>query len=197
MHPLSQKISSLQRRLAWRRRAVAVCWILATAVAAALMLGLVDYLIRFNDPGLRLMATAAFVAAIIWAAYRWWYIPQQQSLHSLAVARRVEGRYPQLSDSLSSALEFLRQSEHDETAGSAQLRRLVIARAQNELETLDLDEVVERKPLRKAAMALGVALLAVLICLMIDHSSVGTAFVRLTAPLGSIAMAAATSLGLS
>ncbi|HEX5472645.1 MAG TPA: hypothetical protein VFW73_12205 [Lacipirellulaceae bacterium] len=185
MHPLSEKIVSLQRRLLWRRRAVAICWIAAIAVAAAIVLGLIDYLIHFNDPGLRLMATAAFVAAIIWAVYRWWYLPQPHRLHPLAVARRVETRFPQLSDSLSSALEFLRQSEHDETAGSAQLRRLVITEAQNQIETLDVNEIIERKPLRKAAVALGAALLALSTFLVVDRSSVGIALARLAAPLGS------------
>ena len=63
MHPLSQKIASIQHRLIWRRRAVAACWILATAIAAALLLGLADYLTRFSDAGLRIMATLAFAAA--------------------------------------------------------------------------------------------------------------------------------------
>ena len=58
MHPLSQKIASLQRRLIWRRRGVAACWILATAVAAAIVLGLADYFLRFTDPGMRIIATA-------------------------------------------------------------------------------------------------------------------------------------------
>ena len=84
MHPLSQKIAFLQRQLVWRRRAVAACWIVATAIAAALVLGLIDYLVRSSDPGLRIMATVAFMAAVAWAAYRWWYLPQQQRLRSIS-----------------------------------------------------------------------------------------------------------------
>ena len=164
MHPLSQKIASLQRQLVWRRRAVAACWIVATAIATAFALGLIDYLVRFNDHGLRIMATMAFLAAMAWAAYRWWYLPQQQRLAPLSVARRVEAHFPQLHDSLASAVEFLQQSEHDETAGSAQLRRLVIAEAHNNIEGLPLDEVIERGPLRKAATWLAIAVAAVAIC---------------------------------
>src|SRR5439155_1974736 len=141
-----QRIASLQSRLVWRRRAVAVCWIGATAVAAALVLGLIDYLVRFNDPGLRIMATAALAAAVAWAAYRFWYLPKQQCLAPLVVARRVEARFPQLHDSLASAVEFLSQSQHDQTAGSAQLRRLVIADVQNKIDALPLDDVIERGP---------------------------------------------------
>src|SRR3954471_22464628 len=98
MHPLSQKIATLQRQLIWRRRAVALCWIGATAIATALVLGSIDYLVRFSDPGLRIMATIAFMAVVAWAAYHWWYLPRKQRLDSLVIARRVEARFPQLHD---------------------------------------------------------------------------------------------------
>jgi hypothetical protein len=184
MHPLTQKIAWLQRRLVWRRRAVAACWVVATAIAAALVLGLIDYLVRSSDPGLRIMATMAFMAVVAWAAYRCWYLPHQQRLAPLVVARRVEARFPQLHDSLASAVEFLRQSEHDETAGSAQLRRLVIAEAHNNIESLPLNDVIEHGPLQKAARSLAVAVAAVVLCLVMDPSAVRTAVARLAAPLG-------------
>src|SRR5262245_47054209 len=136
MHPLSQKLARLQRQLVWRRRAVAACRVAAAAFAAGIGLGLIDFLIRFHDPGLRIMSTAAFLAVVAWVAYRWWYLPSRPPISELAVARRIEARFPQLRDSLASAVEFLQQSEHDETAGSTQLRRLVIAEAQNKTETL-------------------------------------------------------------
>ena len=101
-----------------------------------------------------------FCAAMAWAAYRWWYLPRQHRLRPIVVARQVESHFPQLYDSLASAIEFLGQSEHDATAGSAQLRRLVIADAQNKIEALPLNEVVDRAPLRKAAVALTVAAVA-------------------------------------
>jgi hypothetical protein len=185
MHPLSQKIATLQRQLVWRRRAMAACWTIATGIAAAFALGLIDYFVRFNDRGLRIMATAAFVAAVAWAAYRWWYLAQRQRLAPLAVARRVEARFPQLHDSLASAVEFLQQSEHDVTAGSAQLRRLVIAEVHNNIETLPLDDVVERGPLRKATLWLAIAAAAVVLCLVANPSAVRTAVTRLVSPLGS------------
>ena len=184
MHPLSQKIAALQQQLIWRRRTVTACWIAATAIAAALALGFIDYLVRFNDPGLRIMATLAFMAAVVWAAYRWWYLAQKQRIAPLVVARRVETRFPQFRDSLTSAVEFLQQSEHDETAGSAQLRRLVIAEVQNNIESLPLNEIVEPGPLRKATLWLATALVAVTLCLVVDASAVGTALARLAAPLG-------------
>ncbi len=184
MHPLSQKIALLQRQLIWRRRALAACWIGATAIVTAFVLGLLDYLVQFNDPGLRIMATVAFMVIVAWAVYRWWYLPQQQRLAPLVVARRVEARFPKLHDSLASAVEFLQQSEHDETAGSAQLRRLVIAEAHTNIEGLPLNDVIERGPLRRATFSLAMAVAAAVLCVVVDASAVRTALARLAAPLG-------------
>jgi hypothetical protein len=186
MHPLSQIIVSLQRRLLWRRRAVAACCILATGLVGAIVLGLVDYLTRYSDPGLRIMATAALMSALAWAVYHWWYLPQRQQLFPLAVARRVEAQFPKLQDSLASAIEFLRQSEEDEMAGSAQLRRLAIADAHHRVESLPLDEIIERRPLRQAAVALAFAISFLAVGLAIDPSAVRTAFARLAVPLGDV-----------
>jgi hypothetical protein len=184
MHPLSQKIAELQHVLAWQRRAIAACRIGAAAIGIALLLGLVDYLVRFEDQGLRVMASTTFLAAVAWAAYRWWYLPQRERLSPLVVARRVESHFPALRDSLASAIEFLAQSEQDETAGSAQLRRIVIAEALNRAVSLPLGEIVDRRPLRKAATCLGLTLLLLAIFVSMSPRAVGTAIARLAAPLG-------------
>lgn len=185
MHPLTQKIAALHTRLLWRQRLTAACWVLAMALAAALVLGLTDYWLHFKDTGLRIMATTAFALAISWVAYRTWYLPARNRLRALDVARCVESHFPQLQDSLASAIEFLGQDEHDELAGSAQLRRLVVAEAQNTVETLPLEEVIKRRPLRWAAGSLAAALLVGVICFAMNPSAARTALVRLMAPLGT------------
>ncbi len=185
MHPLTQKIASLQRRLAYRQYATAACWTAAAILATAIALGITDYVVRLRDPGLRIMATTALAAVAVWAVYRWWYRPGRQWLLPLNVARRVELHFPQLNDSLASALEFLQQSEEDRTAGSAQLRRLVVAEAETAVEGLPLDEVVDRRPLRRASVWLGAAAVALVACFAWDAGAVRTALARLAAPLGS------------
>jgi hypothetical protein len=184
MHALAQKIAWLQRRLLWRRRAAGVCAIAATTIAAALALGAVDYVVRFADPGLRIMASLTLVAAIAWAVYRWWYLPSRRKLAPLAVARRIEQRFPQLRDSLASAVEFLMQSEDEPTSGSPQLRRRVVGEAQNAVEGLNLDDVIDRRPLRRYAAWLAAAILVLAACAAWDAGVVTTALARLVAPLG-------------
>jgi len=185
MHPIAQKIATLQRQLAYRQYATAACRTAAVLLATAIALGLADYVVRFRDPGLRIMATVTLVTVAVWAAYRWWYRPGRQQLAPLAVARKVESHFPQLNDSLASALEFLQQSEHDQTAGSAQLRRLVVAEAETALEGLPLEEVVDRRPLRRAFTWLAVVSIALVACLAWDAAAVGTALARLAVPLGN------------
>ncbi|MEX0641363.1 MAG: hypothetical protein WD468_01610, partial [Pirellulales bacterium] len=185
MHPLTETIAALQQRLVLRRRLVAACWIGATILAVAIVLGLVDYLIRYSDRGLRIMATTALLAAAVWAFYRWWYVPNRRRLAPLTVAQRIEARFPQLGDALASAVEFLGQSEDDPGAGSAQLRRHVITEAQTAMDGLQLEDVIDRRPLRRAAGWLAAAIIALAACLVIDAGAVSTAFARLAAPFGA------------
>ena len=185
MHPLAEKIDSLQRHLVLRERAFAAAAVGATIIGVALLLGSIDYFVRLDDPGLRIMATTALTAAGLWAVYHWWYSRARNRFATLSVARRVETRFPQLQDSLASALEFLQQSEDDRTAGSAQLRRHVVTEAQTAVEGLPLDAVIDRRPLRRATTWLAIALAAVALCLVIDARAVGTAIARLASPLGT------------
>ncbi len=185
MHPLAQNLSSLRRQLVLRQCAAAACWTAATLLAAAIALGTADYLIRFADPGLRIMTTFALVSAALWATYRWWYVPSRNQLAPLAVARRIKAHFPQLRDMLASSMEFLEQSEDDRTAGSAQLRRLVVAEAQSAVERLPLDDVIDRGPLRRAVKWLAAPVIGLMVILAFDASAVGIAVTRLIAPLGS------------
>jgi hypothetical protein len=186
MHPLAAKIVDLQRRLVWRERAASACAILAAVVATAVALGLVDCFFRVSDRGVRLILTATLVAAVAYAIHHWWYVPRQQRrIGPLAVARRVEAQFPQLGDRVASALEFLRQSEDDATAGSAALRRAVVIAADHELSQLPLDAVIDRRPLSRAATWAAIVMAFVGLTALFAGNSVRTAAVRLLAPLGT------------
>ena len=175
----------LQRRLLWQRRLRTACWILAAAIAGAFVLGMADYLLRFKDPGLRIMATSAWLVFIGYVVYRTWYLPGRVPLQPLNVARRLESHFPQLHDSVASAIEFLQQSEHESAAGSPQLRRLVIAEAQNNVESLPITEIASFRSSLRTASCLAAALLLLAACLYINHNAVATAIARLALPLGT------------
>jgi hypothetical protein len=185
MHSLTSIIADLRRRLVWHRRATAACRTLAVVVAAAAVLGAADYLIRFNDRGLRLMMTGALTAVAAWAIHRWWIQPRRHRLAPLSVTRRIESKFPQLRDRLASAIEFLGQSEDDPTAGSAALRRAVVADAELAVGDLPLETIIDRRPLRQAAIWAALAAAAVVLALIVDAGAVRTAAARLVAPFGA------------
>ena len=93
-HPLEHNIAVLRRRA--RRTAVLYAFsiVAATALASATFLGLADYLVRFQDRGLRAMATLLAASLLAGACYRYLYFACRMRLHSIDLALRVERRFP-------------------------------------------------------------------------------------------------------
>ena len=91
-------------------------------------------------------------------------LPLRRRLETVEIAQRVERRFPQLRERLSSSIEFLRRPDADVHAGSAMLRWAVIQEAEAEVAEMDLGDVagspsdantprLERQPWRSAALA--------------------------------------------
>jgi hypothetical protein len=184
-HPLEAKIAQVRGR-AWRLLILhALGWTVAIIVTCGLVLGLVDYWIRFQDRGIRLMASAAMIGVCIWAAWRFWIRGLARSPSDVELARRVQRRFPALGDRLASAVEFLKQDEADATAGSAELRRAVIVDATTAAEDLDFLQVFDRKPTRRALAAAAVAGIGLLVLVGLDPAGARLALVRLARPFGN------------
>ncbi len=184
-HSIVRNVDTIRRRLVWHRTATGICWVAAVILATACILGLADYLFRYWDPGLRLMATTILVGIAIWSAWRLLIPFWRRPISTLAVSQRIESAFPQLNDRLSSSLDFLQQAEHDLTAGSPVLRRAVVTETSTVVEELPLARIVDGRPLFRASGAVVLVLVVVLGAILIDSSSVGTAFRRLVLPLGS------------
>lgn len=182
LHPVQQKVSTVKRL---SRVLVATYGLGMTAilvVATAFGLGLLDYLFRFDDLGVRFLSSLAVVAVIVWSVLRFanralWYRPTD-----LRIAQQLEQRFPQLANGLSSSIEFLGQPENSPKAGSADLRRAVVARTVGEIERMDFVPCLNfAKPLCTAASAAVVCLVVALICCL-DMSSSVLAARRLAMP---------------
>ncbi len=158
-HPLQAKVRSV-RRLAQRVRLVyGLAWMIVAALAAALVVGLVDYFLRSSELGVRFIFSLGVLACIGWAAWRFLWPSLASHLSDIQVAQRIQRRWPQLNDRLSSSLEFLSQEEGDHMAGSPALRRTVVAEATAQIDGLPLAEAIDiRRPL-PALIAAGVLLL--------------------------------------
>ncbi|MHC4401321.1 MAG: DUF4175 family protein [Planctomycetota bacterium] len=183
-HPLEQRIDVLRHRLRRLLVVYGVSWMVAAALAAVIALGLTDYVFRFRDRGIRLVFSLAVVGVVGWACYRYLLMGLSTWLSDVELARRLQRRFPRLSDVLASAVQFLGQSEDDPTAGSVALRRSVIAQATADAEPLDFRHVLDRRPVVRVALASSALCMVALALVLLDplHSRIAVA--RLVNPFG-------------
>lgn len=146
----------------------------ASVVAAWIVLGTLDALVRPTDPGLRWMLSIAAWGSMAGA---YWWITQWrlrvQSIGPVYVARRIEQTFPQLRNRLACAYEFSRaRDDAGLSQGSVELRRATIVEATTLAAELDLSQAIDARPLRPSwwASAL-VGAVAGLLVLLMPHSS--------------------------
>ncbi|MBW3597595.1 MAG: hypothetical protein KY475_10005 [Planctomycetes bacterium] len=181
-HPLEQKVRAIGRRA---RRLVllhAGAWTVVVVAAAILVAGLADYLVRYQDRGVRIIVSLLVLAAAVWSVRKFLAPAARYRPSEVDVARRIERRFPQLRDRLSSSVAFLQEPEDDPRAGSADLRRAVVAETESRVEQLNLREALAPSSARRASLA-ALATLAVLtnVCLL-DPASAALAARRLAMP---------------
>jgi hypothetical protein len=193
-HPLDKRIAALRSRLRRLLAVYGVGWLVTAGLAAALAMGLLDYLLHFQDRGIRVIASLSVWGVVLWVGYRYLLVPQTARLSNADLARRVQRRFPQLSDSLASAVEFLDQPEDDPRAGSAALRGAVIRDVTAASEPLDFLETLRGRPARRAALAASAIGLVTLLLVLPNATAAWTAAVRLFNPLGNVAWPQRTHL---
>lgn len=186
LHPLKQRIHQLRRRVRLMLVLYGLSWMVGGVLLATLLLGLVDYLVRFQDPGIRLICSLSILAVFGWTGYRYLCLPLRTRLRDVDLARELERQYPELDDSLASAVEFLDQSEEDPTAGSLALRRAVIIKTTAETERIDFSRALQRRPVQRAALiAVAIALVGMIV-VAADPLSSRIATARLAGPFGNV-----------
>ncbi|MEX0978050.1 MAG: hypothetical protein WDZ48_04325 [Pirellulales bacterium] len=184
-HPLERKIGQVRHRARWLLLLYAAGWTVATLGAAVLLLGLADYWIRFQDHGIRLMCSLAVLLVVAWAGYRFWFVGVWRSrLGDVQIAQRIERRFGGLNDRLASAIQFLKQPEIDPQAGSAALRRAVILQTGSEVERLDVSQVLEPGPTRRALALAGLVVALASVFVAASPGNARIALLRLARPLG-------------
>lgn len=193
-HPLERKIAEVRRRARGLAALHGVGRIAALVVTAVLIVGACDYLIRFEDRGIRIMGTLFIAGLILWATYRYLLRGLFTRLDDVDVALRIERRYPQLNDRLASAVQFLRQREDEPFAGSAALRRAVVIETEQESEKLNWHDIFDLKPVRRSVIAGGVVVLLAAIVVLCDPNSARVAVARLANPLEDISWPQQTHL---
>lgn len=195
-HRLKQRIDKLRARVRVVLALYGLGCTLAVVLGAVLMLGLLDYLVRFQDPGIRLICSLVVVGVFAWSVYSRLWQAMSLPLGDVELAQKVQRRFPQLDSSLASAVEFLDQGEDDPTAGSAALRQAVIAEADAKAELLDFGDALQRRPARRAGLAALAIMVAAMIVGLLDPRSTRVAVARLINPFGSTSWPQRTHLAL-
>ena len=182
--PLQQRLSALRSRLRRLTLLYGLCTTATVVLAAVVFLGLADYLIRWEDRGLRIIATLLFTTAAVVAAYRHLYLPHRVHLSDLHLAELLERYLPDCSGRLASAVEFAGQEENDLFAGSASLRRAVVEQTAAALENTSFDELLDPRPVRRAFTGTFVVFLAVAALAVLSPQSSWLSLIRLGNPFG-------------
>jgi hypothetical protein len=159
-HPLAQRVDAVRRRAVRLVRAHALAWWVAALLAIVLVLAGADYVLRLQDAGARWIITFLGLAAASVAAWKLLGPAMEYRLSLVQVAHRIEKVFPQLGQRLSSAMDFMAQDEADKSAGSADLRRAVVAEAEAASVALDFRQAIDS---RRTVQALAAALVALLI----------------------------------
>jgi hypothetical protein len=186
-HPLEDKLADLRRRVRLLVVIYGLSAIVGIVLSAAILLGLTDYLLRYQDRGLRIFATLALLGALGWAYYRFFYLLTLVRFRDVDLAIKLQHRYPGLEDRLLSAVEFIAQDEDDQTAGSPVLRRSVIAQTTAETESIDFNKAVDPSPVVRAVLFSFMACSAVAILAILDPAASQTSLARLINPLNNAA----------
>lgn len=194
-HRLQQQIEAIGRRARRLWLLYGLGWLLAGGLGSAFILLLLDYWLRFEDRGLRVMATGMLLTVWALASYRFLWRPWRARLTPINVAQRLEKRFPVLADRLASSIGFLSQPEDDPRSGSAQLRRAVIHETATAVDALDLNEALDARR-TKRALAVGLSLVAIAFVFALVRPELARVGVRrLALPFGADLWPQHTHLG--
>ena len=178
-HPLQSRVAAVSRRANYLVREYGVRRFAAAALALVVSISLLDYWLRWHDPGLRWFVSIIALAGIA-SAFIYFALPGFRVRRNMIdVARRIEQRFPHFGERLSSAIAFLQQSEHDPTAGSPALRRSVIAEAEAIAADVDFGQALDR---RRPVWVSLIVIAALAILILFNPSATKLALSRLAMP---------------
>lgn len=183
MNPLQQRLAVVRRRLRFVATFRGVCLAVSLLLLAVLLSGLLDWRVHLPS-AVRAFLLAATLGSCGYVAARYLVAPLQARADDLALALKVETRYPELNDALASAVQFLEHSREAAEERRPTLRQEAVRRALDEAEHRDFAAVIDERGTRPAGTALlGAGGVAVLL-LIWQPALARTALLRLADPFG-------------
>jgi len=174
-----QALRQRVRQLLWMHGA---CWLVGSFLATAFVCGLLDWLFRIEDTGIRCVMTLLVVVLTGFAGWRFLVVPLLTRLSDLDLALRIERRFPELRDSLASAVQFL-QSGPNELVGSIEMQQATISHALDRLRRVSPESMIELKPVKQAGLWAGSTAVVCVMFVSLNWPVAALAFQRLAMPL--------------
>jgi hypothetical protein len=157
-HPLTVRINALRRKSRTLLLVHGASCALAVGLTLAVVAALGDYLLRYEEPGIRWASTICVAAVLGWAVWRYWLPAVRFPLSDIFLARQIERKFPELHERLAGAVAFLNEPAEAPGAGSAQLRRTVIHETTEDALRLPTFDILRSRPVW---LAFGTALVVV------------------------------------
>jgi hypothetical protein len=184
MKALQEHFAALRRRLRFVLMLRGLAWILALLLWAGFVIGLIDWSLHVPALVRGFLLTGLLTCAGI-IAYRSIFQPLLATADDFGLAFQIESRFPELNDSLASAVQFLKDDKAA-ASSSASMRRQAIVRALQLAENLDFSVLIDRRGARMAGAVLAGAILFSSGLILVSYRSMQTAFWRLTEPFGGV-----------
>ncbi len=181
---LQARLTELRHRLRQMTWLYGLSWLVAVVFGATLLAGLLDWSVRLEDAGVRLILGLGIVAAASWISWRLLVRPLRRQISDVEIALRIEKRFPGFNDSLASTVQFL-NANGDPKLGSPEMQKQVVERTVRQVERVNLADIVETRSVRKVAViAVGVCLLTALVA-GLNQAAAATALYRLVFPFAN------------
>ena len=189
------RISALRGRIRRLLATYGLARVAALFIGILLLAGWADWAVHLASP-IRLLEFLGTIVALSWSIRKFFLKPLLANFDDLALALKIEDRWPGLQDRLASAVEFLELPTDQKTSDNAspELRKRVIEQAYKEVESIDFTQAIDNRPARQSLKFLGIATAVALFSVALGPQSTQLAMLRFFNPLGGPEWPKATQL---
>lgn len=164
---VSEHLSDLRGKVRLLTWISGLSWTILVLFGGLLITGFFDWMMHFDDPGLRLVIGVTLLVSAGVMAWRQLIQPLIQPLTATFLALRIERRFPGLHSRVVSAVEFL-QHRLDVRVGSPELQQAVVRDALRDLEKIEPGDIVETQGVKRITLA-GAILCAMIATVVLLH----------------------------